>query len=184
MGVADRPVFPDRQWQKHGLTFTDSVGMENDNPFVIDDTDLVGEWIRQPILTRNAGRDEADARHAFNMAKAALDVLAARLRFKIRQCPEDFGLTKPNLDDIAAAIIMHPEHVAAVEQLNVLKRNMDYMSANTSAMLDRRKALERRVELLALLYHAEKEPQAISQPAREYLNDVQRRAVREPNDGD
>jgi hypothetical protein len=156
---------------------------ERPNPFLIDDGNLASEWLKQPSLTYGAGVDEAEARHQQNMADAQLDVIAAQLRMKIRCDPEPYGFgAKPTVDDIKAIVLLQPEYQTALSNLNRAKYNLDIMQARVSAMLDRRKALERRVELLALNFHSEREPQPQSVASREWIENKRKRDARETDD--
>ena len=158
---------------------------QRQNPFVIDNDRLDQEWLRQPQLTREAGRREADARHEHAMAKARLDVVTARLSTEIRRTPGKFGLPdKPTVGQVEAAVTVQKDYADAVDAVNLAKRDMDYAAADTAAFLDRRKALERLVELLALDYWAEREPRAQSQKARELADDVRKRSARQGIDMD
>lgn len=152
---------------------------DDTNPFVIDHANLDKEWIRQATLSRAAGRREADAKHEHAQAKAALDVVCARLRIDIRERPELYGFKgKPTVDQVESALVLRPEYADAVREVNLAKRDADYANADTIAFIDRRKGLERLVELLALDYYAEKEPQALSRGAREQADRLQQRAAR------
>lgn len=147
--------------------------------YAVDENDLMAEWRRQPGLTRRVGRAEADARHAHAQAEAALKVTAARLKFQIRKDPGRFGLgDKPTIPDIEAACLTHKDHVAAVELVNRTRYELAIREADVAAMLDRRKALERLVELLRIEYFAEAEPRPVSAGGRAELERRRRRAAR------
>lgn len=149
------------------------------NPFVIDQNNLDDEWLTMAQHTRAAGRREADARHAHAQAKAKLDVTAARIKLLIRRNPDKYHLdTKPTIDQVDSTLLMEKEYQDAVEAVNLAKRDMDYASADTNAFLDRRKALERLVELLQLNYFSEKEPKAVSGASREWAENARRRSIR------
>lgn len=147
--------------------------------FKIDPNNLDVEWLRQAQLSRAAGRAEADARFAFTAAKSKLDVVEARLKFRVRADPEAFDLgLKPTVGEVAAAVILHPDYQAAEAAMNEAKRDLDYFSADVTAMVDRRKALERLVELIALDYYSEREPRPSSEKTRESVDAARRRAAR------
>ncbi len=149
------------------------------NPFVIDETKLADEWLGQANLTREAGRREADARHAHAQAKARLDVISARLKLQIRRHPEKFSLSeKPTVDQVETTLIVEKEYQEALDAVNVAKRNLDYATADTNAFLDRRKALERLVELASLNMWSEREPRPVSAGGREVLENRRRHAIR------
>lgn len=137
--------------------------MEEDlvSPFDIDPKRLDLMWLQQPRLARKAGVREADARHEYAQAKARLDIVAAQLALKIRKNPSGYDLrAKPNADEIQAAVTIEPEYQKAVTALNRRKYELDVATAETTAFVDRRKALERLVDLMSLDFHSEREPRS------------------------
>jgi len=131
------------------------------SPFDIDPRRLDLMWIRQPQLARAAGVREADARHAHAQAKARLDVTSAQLTLEIRKAPGTHDLRdKPTADEIAAAVTVDKRYQDALTALNRRKYELDVASADTTAFVDRRKALENLVELMKLEFHSEREPRA------------------------
>lgn len=148
------------------------------NPFDIDLNDLAGEWQRQPGYSRAAGLREADARHEHTHAKTVLAVTDARLYLEIRNDPAGHGLRdKPTKDEIDAAVTTHQEHCDAVLAVNNAQYAWDVAKADTVAFIDRRKALENEVELLALNYRSEAEPRALSEEAQRVVSARQRTRV-------
>lgn len=134
---------------------------DDDSPFDIDQNRLDREWISQPGKARAAGVREADARHVHAQAKAKLDVVASRLALTIRKTPGAYELRdKPTADEVEAAVTLQPGFQAALKELNEAKYALDVASADTTAYVDRRKALEGLVELLGMDYQSEREPVA------------------------
>lgn len=134
---------------------------DSKSPFDIDARRLDKMWIEQPKLARAAGVREADARHAHAQAKARLDVIGAQLTLEIRKNPGAHDLRdKPTTDEIAAAVTVDKRYQDALTALNRRKYELDVATADTTAFVDRRKALERLVELTALEFHSEREPRA------------------------
>lgn len=141
------------------------------NPFEIDLNDLAGEWQVQPGYARDAGVREADARAKHTHAKMLLAVTDARLYLEIRNNPEASGLRrKPTKDEIEAAVTIHQEHCNAQLAVNEAQYEWDIAKADTTAFIDRRKALENEVELLALDYRNATEPRPLSEQAQNVLN--------------
>lgn len=152
--------------------------MDGTNPFEINPNNLDGEWIRQPGLSRAAGRREADARHAASQAKARLAVVGARLARSIRGAPEKFGLPdRPTIDAVAATVEVQPEYQQAVKDLDDAELAVAYAKADTTAFVDRRKALENLVELLRLDYFSEQEPKPLSGETRRRMADTRDRPL-------
>ena len=139
------------------------------DPFQIDPHKLHEELLRQLGLTRDAGKQEADARHVHDQAKARLAVVEARLSLAIRTNPGKFNLReKPTVDEIGAAVLLQPEHDKATRELSDARYGMDICSTASVAMVDRRKALECLVRLLELNYYSEREP-TLSPAGRERM---------------
>lgn len=158
---------------------------ENTDPFKIDEHHLDREWITQAQFARRAGRAEADARHEHAQAKTRLDMCAAGLLLDIRRNPEKYGIAgKPTEAMVDATVILQPEHIQLTSALHAAKRMLDYRTADTTACVDRRKALERLVELLSISYYAEAEPRAATPVAREKMDARRRRSIREDSDND
>ncbi len=129
------------------------------NPLEIDRNALDREWQRQPGRARQAGVREADAKLAHNRASSALKTTRARLYLAVRSAPGAHGLRdKPTIDEIDAAVEVHPEHVLAVELVHTTAYAVDVAKAETTAYVDRRKALENLVELLQMDYVTTQEP--------------------------
>ena len=151
---------------------------ERVNPFLIDLNDLAAEWQRQPGYSRDAGRREAEARHEHTLAKAELAVVDARLYLRIRADPDQYDLRdKPTKDEIEAAVSVHADHLAAERRVHEAQYTWDLTKADTVAFIDRRKALENEVELLALNYRSETEPRPLSTDAARVVSARQRKRV-------
>lgn len=139
------------------------MAKERRSDLEIDETRLDEEWRRQAGLTLKWAESEADARHDHAQAKAELDLVEAQLRHGVRRNPGKYNLPdKPTESAIGAVVTMSGTYQAALEKVNSSKRDLDYISGMVSAMVDRRKALERLVELIALHYYAEQEPRTRS----------------------
>jgi hypothetical protein len=149
------------------------------NPFEIDEGRLDVEWLRQPRLMRRAGIREADARHRVALAKAKLDVTEAELRRAVRRRPDDYALRdKPTEGAIGECVVLHPDYQRALSALNDAKLELDLCAADVAAMTDRRRALERLVELLQIDYFSE--PHARGEQARGTMEQAGKTAAREP----
>ncbi len=151
-----------------------------ENPFVIDEGDLGGEWLRQAQLMRQVGRTEADAKHESAMAKVNLEVVAARLTIAIRNNPGEYDLNdRPNKEQVEAAVTLQPEYQKAQKQYLEADHYAALCHADTTAMIDRRKALENRVELLKLNYYSEDaEPVARSPEGRQIAKTLRQKSTR------
>lgn len=152
--------------------------MTDENPFVINERDLGGELLKQASLARQAGRDVAEARHAFNQAKARLAVIEAKLKLRVKTVPEKFGLPdNPTIEDIKAAMIAHPDHQNATRELHEAQYVLDIAKADNTAMIDRRKGLQEKVELLKIEYYSEKDGYIPDKGLREEVESRRRQDV-------
>lgn len=154
-----------------------AAAAEYANDFRIDESRLDAEWMRQPTLMRRYGEWQADAHFRRDRAKAALELKAAQLRHLIRAAPADFGLEKPTVDDVAGAIVRHPDYQELQAAYLRECRAADVAKAAVTALIDKRKALESAVELLRLEYQSEREPRAGADVTRK-MADSARRDVR------
>ena len=153
------------------------------DPFQIDPHALDRELLKQPGMTRDAGEAEADARHAHDQAKARLAVTEARLALAVRKNPSRYDLRdKPTVDEIEAAVVCTKEYQDAQREVIEAKYRLDVRAAHAMAQIDRRKAVERLVDLIALNYYAEREPKPHTEGGREQAAEVRRREIREVRD--
>lgn len=159
--------------------------MNNDepaSPFEIDQGRLDHEWLRQARLTRRAGIREAEAELTVNRAKANLDVTEAEVRRAVRKHPEKYGVTPGSrgLTDamVGEAVAVSREVRVAQSELDEAKYSHAVAKAETAAMSDRRRALERLVELLSIDYFAE--PRARGPASREVVSNGSKNAARGP----
>jgi hypothetical protein len=146
------------------------------NPFVIDLANLHEEWRSQPQYARQAGIRKAEAKRTVMAAKVKLKVVEARKMLAIRDDPESYDLPgKPTKDILEAAVIVSTEYMAALTELNQAEYELDIAEADVIAFIDRRKALENEVELLALDFYNEREPKPLSEAGKRTLESRQRR---------
>jgi hypothetical protein len=144
--------------------------MREASVFDIDPERLDRECLKQASLSRAAGEVEADARHANAQAKARLDVVAARLTLAIRNDPAKYRLRpKPTKEEVEAAVVLEPQYQEALKEVNQTQHDLDVAKADVAAHIDRRKMLERLVDLLQLNYFSEREPKPVTQEGRERI---------------
>lgn len=143
---------------------------EASDPMAIDPDRLDREWLLQAQLTRRIGYAEAEARHVYNQAKTQLDVAEARIKLEVARNPTKFGLDeKAKVGEVAAAVRLDKRYRELEDAAAEAAFALDVLKVDSLACLDRRKALERLVELIALDYHAERgEPRARTEAAKQY----------------
>lgn len=154
--------------------------MAEHDHYRIDPRALDAEVVAQASRTRAAGLAEAEARLKHSEAKAQLDVCRARLWLDVRNNPTKYHLPegRPTEALVEAAVTMARDYQVAVNNLNQAKFALDIASAEVVAELDRRKMIERFIELVALDYHSEREPKPVSPAARERMDHLRRRGNR------
>jgi len=154
---------------------------DDSNPFDIDLTNLHEECRRQARLTRVAIRAEAEARWELDKAKAQRDVVWARVFHQVRRNPEAHGFAKaPSEKDTEAYCTQDEEYQHWNAKVIDLQRDLDLHKADVTAHTDRRKMLEREVELLSIDYFADREPRPATEPARAYQTEADKKAARRP----
>jgi hypothetical protein len=149
------------------------------NPFDINPDELDLEIRGQASMTRKVGLEEADAKHAYAQAKSRLAVVEARMKLKIKNDPESYGLPdgRPTVQDVKAAVVLTEEYQKALAEMDQAKFCLDIATVDTTAALDRRKMLERYVEILSLDYWSEREPRVHSEGARDMIEQKRRRRI-------
>lgn len=137
-----------------------------------DPDQLASEWVGQPGLMLRYCELEADARHEHDQAKAYLDLVEAELLLEIRDDPEPFGLpARPNKEVVEAGVTVHKRYRRALRKFLDAKHALDVMSAAVRAVEQRKKSLEKLVELKLMHYYADPKPPRDVQGAREFADD-------------
>lgn len=149
----------------------------DDDVFAIDKDRLDEEWVSQPLLYYKYAMRLADAREEFDRAKARKEVVEAELDAAIRRDPPAFGLEKITDDAIKKAIIRQRRHTEAQEELIKAKHTMDVLDLTVDTLDQRKRALEKLVDLRLKEYFSE--PRA-SVGAREDMGRVTRDAAFKP----
>ncbi len=108
----------------------------------IDLEHLEDEWVKQPGLVAKFGELAADARQEFDEAKRRLDVVKADVGKKIREDPDEYGLSKSTVDAVNAAIILQPEVEEAEQDVINARHEFNVYEAMMTALDNRKKALE------------------------------------------
>lgn len=103
---------------------------------------LLQEWTLQSGRTLRETRLAAGLRKAVADAKAALDVVKARVLLWVRKNPGKYGIEKPSEAAIAAAVTLHEKVQAAVAALDLAKFHLDDQMAVVHALSDKKTAME------------------------------------------
>ncbi len=123
----------------------------------IDELSLDKEWIRQPGLYFKYSLRLADARTAWDNAKAMLDVVSAELETKVRRKPSKFGIESERITEamVSGAVARHNDYRMAHSQTIDAQHKVRVLEATVSALEHRRSALTRLVELKQMDYFSE-----------------------------
>jgi len=149
----------------------------------IDKNLLDDEWLNQPKLYYNWALQLEDARLELDNAKAEFDVVQSEIDLDIRTNPEDYGeLPKDVVDKgkitekmVAAVLIMQKGYKEAQQTVFEAKHRVGVLQAAVTALDQRKKALEKLVDLHGQKYFAI--PRA-SENSKEAMSQVEKHAVR------
>lgn len=142
----------------------------------IDENRLEYEWINQPTLVFKYAKKLADARFKFDEAKAELEVTEADIANTIRKAPELYDLKKVTEGAVKETIPLQSEYKAAVQELNKAKHTVEVYAAVVSALDNRKKALEKLVDLWMANYFST--PRAPNREASDKMEEQSKRDVR------
>jgi hypothetical protein len=142
----------------------------------IDPHQLDKEWISQPRFFMQYALQAADARRAYEEAKAALKVVAAEQDNRIRQKAAALE-EKTTEAAISAQVIRSKSYREAEQTVFDSKHHADVMDAATEALRHRKDALENLVRLRLSEYYSE--PRATGN-AKDMVDDMRmRRTVKD-----
>lgn len=142
----------------------------------IDENHLEREWMEQPSLVFKYAKKLADARFAFDEAKAELEVTEAEIANTIRKAPELYQIKKVTEGVVKETIPLQPEYKMAVKDVNKAKHAVDVYSAVVSALDNRKKALEKLVDLWMANYFST--PKTPNKEASDKMEERSKRDVR------
>ena len=121
----------------------------------IDELRLREEWQGQPLLVLQWTGQQADAVLVADRAKATYELAKATAARSIRDEPATYGLTKLTEGTVAGAVVEHPEVRGALSVWHEAKHRAAVLAGVVSAIEDRRRALQKIVELESREYFAD-----------------------------
>jgi hypothetical protein len=143
----------------------------------LDEASLDQECLRHPRRMLRWVLLEADAKQEVSLAKARLDLAEARVKRAARLDPARFGLKdKPTVGDLAEAVTLSPEYQEAQTELQAAEHHADQVKGVVTALTEKRRAIERLVELKQIDYYSEPRPKV----GAEAMNSAAKRAARGP----
>lgn len=137
--------------------------------FEIDKLRLDEECCTQPKLYYEYAQLLADARNAWERAKAARDLTEADLDRQVRADPARFGVEKLTESVVRSTVLCQATYNDAHGKVLDAKHEVDQLSAIVDALEHRKKSLENLVYLHQSSYYAE------PKLPREYAKTVQER---------
>jgi len=149
----------------------------------IDKNLLDDEWLNQPKLYYSWALQLEDARLELDNAKAEFDVLQSEIDLDIRTNPEDYGeLPKEAVEKgkitekmVAAVLIMQKYYKEAQHVIFEAKHRVGVLQAAVAALDQRKKALEKLVDLHGQKYFAT--PRA-PENSKEAIEQIEKQSVR------
>lgn len=148
---------------------------EIDFELAIDQNSLDQEWLDQPRMYFRYAAQLADARQAYDAARADLDLTKAELDLAIRSDPQQFDLGKVTEASIQATILNQKAYTRARDKLSAAKHEVDVLEAAVGALDHRKRSLERLVELFLANYFSR--PSAPN-GTQEEVDQMAKRAIR------
>lgn len=144
----------------------------------IDEGALDQECLKHPRRVLRWVLLEADARHEVTLAKARLTLTEARVKRAIRADPAAFGLAKPTKDMVDDAAVTTDEYQTALAEYNAAEAHADQVKGVVTSLHEKRRAIERMIELRQIEYYAEPRPKVPNGAMHEGV----KRAARGPLD--
>lgn len=121
----------------------------------IDESNLHEEWFRQADLYHEAAVELAELRHQLDLAESKKEVMQAELRLTVRQNPSKYGLSKVTEGSIDEIVTTHNKMTSVIEDVNTLKYKVNIAKAMVDALDQKKRALEKLVDLFLSDYWAE-----------------------------
>jgi len=140
----------------------------------IDRYRLDEEWERQPRFYHEFAEKLVDARRSLDETKNQLEVVKADTYQHIARDPEKFGLQKTTEKAIEHAMTMDKRCREAANIVIEAKHVVGIFEAAVSALEQRKKALEKLVELHVSDYYSK--PRTRKGEAQEYVEDAKRQS--------
>ncbi len=126
----------------------------DDSILTIDLNRLEEECANQPKLFFKWASQLSDARQLVDEAKNEMEVTKADLNLAIRANPSKFGIEKSTEKSIDAAVLSHSQYEGAFNKHLQAKHKLDIVQAMVTAFDQRKRMLEKEVDLHGQKYFA------------------------------
>jgi hypothetical protein len=133
------------------------------------------EWLNQPQQFYNWSIAVAEAQFKFDSAKSELALTEAELDKEIRDDPERYGLVKTTDAVVAQTIKIQAPYTASVKAVNKARYELGIATAAVSALDQRKRALEKLVDLWTREYYSDANPRPQSEASEEFDREAVRR---------
>lgn len=148
---------------------------EDDFDPSIDEHALDKEWVGQPRMYYKWATHKAAAARDVTEAENRIKSVRAEVFREVSDNPTAYGVAKPTVDGIKAAVEEDPRVLRAEREYVDAKYELDMMAAAVGALDHRKRALENLVELHTAGYYAE----PLAKPAsREAMEEVGKKSAR------
>jgi acyl-CoA reductase-like NAD-dependent aldehyde dehydrogenase len=141
----------------------------------IDKMALDEEWVEQPKLYFRYAKALAEQRDGLDEMKAELELTKAEVESDVRENPDKHNLPKVTEKAVENAVIQSTEYQATLRRFNKRKKRVALLSALVEALDQRKRALEKLVDLQTMEYFSA--PRA-SNVSREHVEEANKRRVR------
>lgn len=128
----------------------------------IDEHNLLDEWKGQAQLMLDYGIQLADAMQEEDEARAAVEVVKARLDGEIRANPDQFNIGKVTEATVAATVLGQPEYTVAETRKNGALHATRLLRAAVDAIGHRKSSLQGMTDLFLRQWYAD--PSTPEQP--------------------
>ena len=121
----------------------------------IDGSNLHLEWQRQADIYHDAAVDLADIKLELDLAEAKLKVRENEVRNNVRRKPDKYGIVKLTEGAIDEVVAAYPKLAQMQEEILTLKHHAAMAKALVDSLDQKKKALEKLVDLILSDYWAE-----------------------------
>lgn len=122
------------------------------NDLEIDIYRLEDEWSNQPLLVQEYSEKLAKARKELEELENHLELVKAKVGKAVRTDPESYGIDRITVDAVNSEITMSKEYQSTLSEIVDKRYQVDLLKGMISALDNRKKALEKQVELFLTGY--------------------------------
>ena len=153
-----------------------TVTLDNDGRLrlQIDPLRLDEEWLGQPQIFYNQAEKAAKAQFDYDEAVSELKRTKAELDRRVRDNPEEHGISKLTETIVEQTVVAQIEYQAADKQVNKTRFRLNIENGAVEALQQRKRALTMLVELWIREYYADRAMKSNTEPT----SNLEKEAVR------